>query len=364
MHPAPTTDQQELKSAVRELCAREVTMERLLAWEQDALGYGTGLARAVAELGWLGFGVPTSAGGSGASLVETACIVEEASRGLLPRPLIGAIRSTAALADLDPSHPLLPSLVQGKGTLALALDEESARAPRAYRTAVSSARATAVVSGRKAYVLDANADHHLVAGLESGGVSLVIVERQAPAVVVEPLRSFGGDRQSHVRYAEAPIMHRLSAPGAGEAALQRVWRRQVALGLAEMVGGMDAVVDMTVAYVKEREQFGQKIALFQAVRHQIADMATTFTAARHLAWQAISRLAAGTTEDGSELASAAAYVGQAFKHLCWAGHHLHGGAGFVVEHKMRFYSERAQALCIRYTPEGPALGEVASALLD
>src|SRR5262249_37179807 len=147
------------------------------------------------------------------------------------------------------------------------------------------------------------------------------------------------------------------------AALALMQRRQTALALAEMVGGMEAVLDLTVAYVKEREQFGQKIALFQAVRHQVADMATAFVAARHLAWQAITRVSTGS-ETGTELASAAAYVGQTFKHLCWTGHHLHGGAGFVVEHRMRFYSERAQSLCIRYTPEGPALAEIARALLD
>ena len=56
---------------------------------------------------------------------------------------------------------------------------------------------------------------------------------------------------------------------------------------------MEAVLDMTVAYVKEREQFGQKIAVFQAVQHQVADMATAYTAARHLAWQAITRAGGG-----------------------------------------------------------------------
>ena len=137
----------------------------------------------------------------------------------------------------------------------------------------------------------------------------------------------------------------------------------MALALAEMVGGMDAVLELAVAYVKERQQFGQKIALFQAVRHQIADMGTQFTAARHLAWQAITRVASGT-EQGHELASACAYVGPAFKRLCWTSHHLHGGAGFVVEHRMRFHSERAQSLCIRYAPEAPALAEIAASLLD
>jgi alkylation response protein AidB-like acyl-CoA dehydrogenase len=142
-----------------------------------------------------------------------------------------------------------------------------------------------------------------------------------------------------------------------------MWREQVALGLAEMVGGMDAVLEMTVAYVKEREQFGQKIALFQAVRHQIADMGTRCVAARHLAWQAITRMATDN-EQGRELETAAAYVGQAFKQICWTGHHLHGGAGFVVEHRLRFHSERAQSLCIRYAPERPALASIAAALLD
>jgi alkylation response protein AidB-like acyl-CoA dehydrogenase len=103
--------------------------------------------------------------------------------------------------------------------------------------------------------------------------------------------------------------------------------------------------------------------VFQAVQHQIADMATAFTAARHLAWQAITHAAANTLQ-GCDLAVAAAYVGQSFKRLTLAAHHLHGGAGYVVEHPLHYHAERAQALCIRYTPEAPALAEVAAELLD
>jgi len=119
---------------------------------------------------------------------------------------------------------------------------------------------------------------------------------------------------------------------------------------------------MTVEYVKQREQFGQKIAVFQAVQHQVADMATTLTAARHLVWQAITRLAAGTA-DGSELPMAAAFAGQAFKRLTLSAHHLHGGAGYVIEHPLHYHAERAQSLCIRYAPEGAALEEIARQML-
>jgi hypothetical protein len=146
-------------------------------------------------------------------------------------------------------------------------------------------------------------------------------------------------------------------------ALRTLRREATALALAEMVGGMQAALDTTVAYVKEREQFGQKLAVFQAVQHQVADMATAYTAARHLAWQAITRLASGT-EEGTELATAAAFCAPAFKRLTFAAHHLHGGAGYVVEHPLHYHSERAQTLCIRYAPEAPALASIAAALLE
>ena len=360
----PTPEQQELMNAVRELASSECTPERLLAWESDAAGVDDTTRRAIAGLGWLGVGAPEAAGGTGGDLLDLACLLEECARGLVPRPVTGAIRSVAALADLEPAHPLLPDLVAGRKRLALAFDEESAREPARYRTTITGTGSGATVSGSKAYAPDAmEADLHLVAAREGGGTSLVLVENRAPQVRGSAVKTFGGDRQAHVEYDRAPLAGRLGPAGEGGDALARVWRRQVALALAEMVGGMDAVLAMAVAYVKEREQFGQKIALFQAVRHQIADMGTTFTAARHLAWQAITRIAAGTEQD-FEVASASAYVGQAFKRLCWASHHLHGGAGFVVEHRMRFHSERAQSLCIRYTPEAPALAEVARALLD
>lgn len=360
----PTPEQQELKSAVRDFASRECTPERLLVWESDAVGIDEATRRVVADLGWLGVGAPEAVGGTGGGLIDLACLLEECAYGLVPRSVSGAIRAIAALAELDPAHPLLPELIAGRKRLALAFDEETAREPGRFASVIEGSGASATLSGSKAYVPDAlDADVHLVAAREGTGTSLVLVENREPQVRCAGVKTFGGDRQAHVTYARAPLAGRIGVAGAASDALARVSRRQLALALAEMVGGMDAVLALAVAYVKEREQFGQKIALFQAVRHQIADMGTQFTAARHLAWQAVTRVAAGT-EQGHEVASASAYVGQAFKHLCWTSHHLHGGAGFVVEHRMRFHSERAQSLCIRYTPEAPALAEVARALLD
>ena len=326
------------------MLSREVDPDKLLRWESDATGFDPALGRTVADLGWIALGLPAAAGGGGADLVDVASLVEECARGLLPRPLLGAIRSANVLAAIAPDDPLLGPIGRGESRLAVAIDEIRDRDPGRFSTRLGGSPAARIVSGGKAYVPDAaEAEFHLVASRAASQPVFVVVDRRSAGVSLQPLRTFGGDRQAHVHY--------------------RVWRVQTALALAEMTGGMSAVLDMTVEYVKQREQFGQKIAIFQAVRHQVADMGTTHTAARHLAWQAITRIASGRERD-MEMTSAVAWVGQAFKRICWAAHHLHGGAGFVVEHRLRFHSERAQSLCVRYTPEAPALREIAAALLD
>lgn len=358
MHPEPTSEQQALMSAVRGFLEKEISPERLLEWEKTPGAAEKALLSRVADLGWLGLTAPQQTGGMNGSFVDLSLLFQECARGLLPLQILNAMRGVHAVTDLDPTCPLLPDLVRGARIVALALDEEFVRNPARYDTRIENDR----VIGRKCFVLNGRrADHHLVAAREGNGLSLVMVSNDGLAI--EERRGMANDSQADVRYDGIPIVHRLGAAGAAESALARMWLRQQLLALAEMVGGMEWVQDATVAYVQDRWQFGQPIGLFQAVRHQAADMATTVTCARHLARQAICRSAAGTVEH-TELESALAYVGQAFKRVCWTGHHLHGGTGFVVEHPLHWHSERAQSYCIRYTPEAPQLGRIAARLLD
>jgi alkylation response protein AidB-like acyl-CoA dehydrogenase len=358
MNLALSSEQQELANGVRRFAREEITPARILAWEGEGRGMDDSFWSAVAGLGWPGIALPTSAGGSGLGLVDVACVLFECARGLLPLAVAGAIRGADALAFLAPEASELTVLANGEARLALALDEENVRQPRAYRCRLEGER----LHGEKWYVQQAHgSDLLLVAAREGVGLSLVLARRRDAAL--EPLRGFAaGDAQSIVRFDGAPIVRRLCDAARGEELLRRIVRRQIALALAEMLGGMDAVLEMTVAYVKEREQFGQKIAVFQAVQHQVADMATAYTAARHLAWQAITRVAEERDEP-IDLPAAAAWVGASFKQLAVTGHHLHGGAGFVVEHPLHWHSERAQSLCLRWTPEPAALAEVATVLL-
>jgi alkylation response protein AidB-like acyl-CoA dehydrogenase len=356
-----TAEQQELREAVGRFCREQITAERLAAWQGLPHGIDEGCWKAIAGLGWFGLGIPESSGGSGLGLGDVAFLLQEAASGLVPRAVSGAVRGGFALARLAPGAPELAAAARGERMVTLALDEEDCRAPERYATRVTNGREGPRVDGAKAYVPNAlQADYQIVAARDGNRPCLVLVARESTRVAA--LRTFDGEEQAMVRYEGSTVLRRLGGADAG-GALDDLRREQIALALAEMVGGMQAVLDMTVNYVKEREQFGQKIGAFQAVQHQVADMATTFTAGRHLAWQAITRLAAGTAS-GTELAAAAAYVGQGFKRLTFTAHHLHGGAGYVIEHPLHYHSERAQALCIRWTPEAAALGEVAADLLD
>ena len=362
MQLAPTPDQQALQEAVERFCREQITPERLRAWESEPRRIDGASWKAIAELGWFGLGLPESCGGSGLGLTEVACLLQECARGLIPRSVINAIRGGWALAQLDPEAPELADVARGARVVALAFDEYSATDPTAFTTTLQGRGSSAEVNGEKWYVPNGvSADLQIVAAREGHGVSLALVaaddtERRA-------LRTFDGEEQAVIRYPSVAARRRLGPAGDAAGALRSLRRAGTALAFAEMVGGMQAALETTVAYVKEREQFGQKIAVFQAVQHQVADMAMAFTAGRHLAWQAITRIDSGS-EQGMELMHAAVFVPQAFKRVTFSAHHLHGGAGYVLEHPLHYHSERAQALCIRYAPEAGALATVASDLLD
>ncbi len=361
MHPECTEEQIALKASVEKFWRAQVSLEKLLAWEKEPAGIDAAAWRSIADLGWFGIGVPSDRGGSGLGLVEVACVLEECARGLVPRRVSEAVRGAVALAQVDPQAAELEPLARGAKRLTLATDERAARCPENYSTSLEATPTGESVVGEKFCVLDPTADWHLVAAADATGTAIILVAGEDARC--SSLRSFDGSEQAVVTYDGIAPQRVLARGVEGREKLCVIRRTQTALALAEMLGGMTAALDATVAYVVEREQFGQKLAVFQAVQHQVADMALALTASRHLAWQAISRLDYGT-EQGVELATAAAFVSRSFKELTMAAHHLHGGAGYILEHPLHFHSERAQALAIRYAPEAGALDAVAAELLD
>ncbi len=352
MHLAPTEEQQAIQSAARTFLAKEITRERWQAWATLPEGYDRDFWAAAAALGWFGYGVPARDGGEGASLLEVGLLMEECGRAAAPLAVFSAVVGALGVASMGSPRQRrdwLPRLVAGEGQAALAVAEaEAEHNPRALVTRARRTRTGYRLSGEKRYVLQAvTADVFLVAARDGTGVSVFLVPKEAGGVHVQPTATFGGDRQSVVSFdgvdlSRAALLGRRTQ---GWRAIETIQQHATGLLCADMLGGMQTVLDMTARYAAERTQFGVKIGTFQAVQNMAAEMAIATEGARHVVYQALARLAAGRSAR-RELAIARAWTARSYPAVTLTAHQIHGGAGYVVEHELPRYSARAKAAAL------------------
>ncbi len=180
---------------------------------------------------------------------------------------------------------------------------------------------------------------------------------------MRPYTTFAKDRAADVtfREVELPADALAGPPGSAWPRFEAVRRRLATLLCASLVGGADAVLEMTVRYVGEREQFGVKIGTFQAVQQMVANMAIDLEGARHVTRQAVWRLASDLPAE-REVAIAKAWTARAYRDVTLAAHQLHGGAGHVVEHELPRHTLRAKVAELLFGSTEEWLEDVAARL--
>ncbi|MEV6203729.1 acyl-CoA dehydrogenase family protein [Streptomyces sp. NPDC051771] len=330
-----TEEQEELRTAVRQLLRRHPGEE---AWSPLA-----------GQIGVAGLAVPEEYGGAGCGAVEAHVVMEELGRELSPVPYLGsAVLATQALlaSESGPERAaLLPALVAGATTAALAWAEAGSWDPEAIRAeAVPGPGGGWLLTGVKEHVLDgARADTLLVAARTPAGVSLFAVPGEGPGVVREatvPMDATRAQARVVLRGAEGGLV---GADGDGGRVLRRVLDLGCAALAAEQVGAAARCLELTVAYAGERVQFGRPIGSFQAVKHRLADAYVRVESARSAALGAAFAAAAGAR--GPELARLAATAksvcSEAFSEVAGEMIQLHGGIGITWEHDAHRYFKRA-----------------------
>ncbi len=163
------------------------------------------------------------------------------------------------------------------------------------------------------------------------------------------MQSVGNERVFEV------ILENVSVPAdavigtVGEAwpIIERTIMRATAAQCIEMLGGAQAVLDMTVEYAKGRTQFGRAIGSFQAVQHHCARMAPDVEGSKNIAYQAVWRLSEGLPAQ-KEVAMAKAWIGPAYRRVCSTAHQCHGAIGFTKEHDLQLYTRRAKVHELSY----------------
>jgi alkylation response protein AidB-like acyl-CoA dehydrogenase len=185
----------------------------------------------------------------------------------------------------------------------------------------------------------------IVAARTGDGVDLFLVPADAPGVTATRLETMDMTRKQATVELDGVAVgpdDRLGGPGSGAATLDRL-ADVAAIALAyEQLGGAEACLEMSVAYARERIQFGRPIGSFQAIKHKCADMLVEVESARSSAHYAGRMLADGGEDLGVAAAVAKAYCSDAFFHVAAETIQVHGGIGFTWEHDAHLYFKRAK----------------------
>ena len=353
--------QQMLKNSAQEFLAQECPLDLVRDMEGDTRGYSDALWQQIVGLGWTGVVFPEQYGGTGGNFLDLAVLLEEMGRALCPGPffstvVLGGLTVMDAGSD-DQKRDIITRICEGQILMTLALTEPSASyEPSGIETTATRLGDDYLISGTKLFVPDAHiADLLLVAARTSAepdpaqGISLCLVPSGSTGLILSPLTTVGSDKQSEVvlDQVSVPATAVVGQPGEGWPILQRALERAIAGKCMEMLGGAQAVLDMTVEYVKERTQFGRPIGTFQAIQHHCADMATDVEASRNVAYQAAWHVSEGLPAR-REVSVAKAWVSAAYERVCATAHQSHGAIGFTKEHDLQLYTRRAKVQELTY----------------
>ncbi|MFJ2259612.1 acyl-CoA dehydrogenase family protein [Streptomyces sp. NPDC087844] len=357
-----TAEQDEIRRTLRELLLKRCGPEEVRAAVRTAAGYDPGLWETLAQqLGLPGLALPEAYGGAGCTATELALAAEEMGRALAPSPLLATAVLSAplvlALGSGSRCAELLPRIASGELTAALVVPGAGLttalgltggnRGDWAGGGRAGGVQARRTDGGWRLYgqadqVLDGHSADLLLVAAHTGGFArsrtlFFLVREGATRVRQTSLDETRSQSRIQLRDVEAELL------GDGEGAdigavLARVGDSAAAVLAAEAVGGADRVLERTVQYVKQREQFGRAIGSFQAVKHRLADLYVQVQGARSAAYYA-----AWATVEGRERVGglALAQALQALRTCASEAVQLHGGIGFTWEHEAHLYFKRA-----------------------
>ena len=362
MDVALTESQQLLQSTAREFLAAECPRSLVRAMEQDAVGYPPTLWRQLGEIGWLGLPFPTAYGGEGGSVIELALVSEELGRALAPLPYqatVVQVGLTILLAgSAEQRERYLPRITRGELVATLAqLEPGIGYEPRHIGLRAERDGDGFRLSGTKLAVAWANAAEEILVLARTGepgpsgegGLTLFLVPSQAPAVSLAEIPTIAEGKSFELRLDGVSVSaDRVIGPvDGGWAALQPAYQRAIVCLCAEIAGASAAAHEISLEYAKQRVAFGRPIGAFQAIQHKLvqmqADLDGTWLATYHAAW----RLDEGLPAD-YEVAVAKAQASQAIREICFDGHEIHAGIGFMRDYDLQLYYRRGKELELRF----------------
>jgi len=306
MNLAPSEFQTELAATARRWLDRELPLPRMRERAADDRLPDDAAWRGGADLGWLGLGLPAQYGGLGLGAAEEVMVFRELGRTLAPGPFLASVLGGHAAATAG-ERDLAAAIVAGRR------------------------RVGAIVGER---VLDARPGD-LALSLDAAGGGLAELVETEPLDALDPLVPVA-------RVVRSTPLLRVAAPG--------LLARGHVLVAAQLLGIIDAVRDMSVAYARSRTQFGRPIGAFQAVKHRCAEMAVAGYATVGQVHQAALYVDAGRPDAAFHAAAAFVLAARGAYRSAADNIQNHGGIGFTWEHDAHLYLKRASVLANVFGP--------------
>jgi alkylation response protein AidB-like acyl-CoA dehydrogenase len=352
-----TDEQKAFVESIRDFAAREVgTREQLQRLtDHGREPHNQEVYEWVAELGWVGVSIPEEYGGGGGGAVDMCLMLEETSRGMIPIQFVGVSMITAGAVGRFGSEALkseiLGGIARGRPECIAMSEPEAGSDVGALTCRASLEDGHYVINGQKTWITGAHvADHILLVCRTTrgedkhAGLSMLSVPRDVAGLEVRLIETMAGREVNDVFFTDCVV------PADRLIGVQDQGWRQLMAGLnherliiaAQALGMAQRAFDDTLAYVKERKQFGRPVGSFQALKHRLADLLAEIEAARLLVYDVAYRSDAEPSVTLPREASMAKLkASEAAKHATLEGVQMMGGAGYAVEYGMEHQARAA-----------------------
>jgi alkylation response protein AidB-like acyl-CoA dehydrogenase len=349
-------EQELLRSTARKFFENECPPGVVRELMDTPEGMSPSLWRRIAEQGWLGLIYPEAHGGMGLGFVDLTVLMEEMGRAVVPGPFLSSVL-LGGLAILEAGSETqkkawLPRIAAGDARITLAwMDPSAVPPPDGIAVAATARGGRFALSGTALFVPDAHTADAVVVAARTGpgtgaeGVTLFLVPRESPGLSVVLLPTMDQTRKlCEVTLADVTLGPDavLGEVGGGWPPLDRVLQGATVALCAEMCGGAQKVLDMTVEYAKIRQAFGRPIGSYQGVKHRAADMLVDVENSKSITYYASWAMDEKASDSALAVSMAKAYASDAYRRVAAAGIQLHGGIGFTWEHDLHLYFKRAK----------------------
>jgi len=323
---------------------------------KDETGFDRALWSDIAAQGFAGIVVPEEHGGVDMGYLAAGLVAEQMGRNLTASPFFSTsiLAATALKHGSDEQQAAwLPKIAAGETIIALALDEGVKHNPRGTATTAEPSGNGFKLNGAKAMVVDGHvADVMIVAARTSGeegdadGISLFLVDPKTDGVSTERTVMVDSRNAARIDFENVEVSGDalLGTLDGGMVVLNTVLAAGRGIAAAELLGAGAQAFEDTVAYIKERKQFGEIIGSFQALQHRSSHLYTEMEIARSAVVGALSALDAGDEMAAQYCAMAKAKLGSVAKLASQEGVQMHGGVGMTDEYDIGLFMKRIRVL--------------------